>query len=317
MCPKPISRLRRPSETFDLNAAQFAGMIQKLWPRNGDVYARLRISTRSHLVEDDDAQAVYANLRFPMGLVHDQPITLQSGDAIRVSGYLTHNEYMETIHRFLQAARAESFLKGVPPEDLLSWQAITFRRTNILLNVRSLIWLQPDGRPADPQNTGAGGPQLTEVEDAAALADTKVFNRVVLEGIVARRWEYAENIFMRLAVYDRFTPLERGGKTGNRGRPRRKPHYITVRFTGGKVAGRPVTAKLKDRLRVTGTIGEQATKVTLHQALLETGSEEVVALLGRLPNADNTQEIQAQQESLHVEAVSLIAYSGRHESDIQ
>ena len=95
---------------------------------------------------------------------------------------------------------------------------------------------------------------------------------------------------------------------------RRKPWFL---FTGGKVAGRPVTAKLKDRLRVTGTIGEQATKVTLHQALLETGSEEVVALLGRLPNADNTQEIQAQQESLHVEAVSLIAYSGRQESDIQ
>jgi hypothetical protein len=308
MSPKPNPRLRRPSETFDMNTTQLAGMIQKLWPRGGDVYARLRISTRGHLVEEDDAQAIYANLRFPMGQVKNLPITLQPGDAIRISGFLTHNEFLETIHRFLQAARADSFLKSVPPEDLPAWQAITFRRTNIMLNVRSLIWLQPDGKTAP-------GPQLTEDEDAASMADAKLLNHVVLEGIVARRWEYAENIFVRLAVYDRFTPLERGDKTGNRGRPRRKPHYITVRFMGGKVAGRTVTAKLKDRLRITGTIGEQATKVTLHQALLETGSEEVVALLGRLPNADKTQEIETQHESLHVDALSLVAYSGRPESE--
>lgn len=309
MDPKSNTRLKRPSETFDVNTAQFAGVVQKLWPRSGDVFARLRISTRGHLVEEDDAQAIYANLRFAQGQVKNQPITLQPGDVIRVSGYLTHNEYFETIHRFLQAARAESFLKGLPEEDLPTWQAVRFRRVNIMHNVRGLAWLQPDGKAAP-------GPQLAEDEEEAVLSSSRL-NHVVLEGIVARRWEYADDIFMRLAVYDRFTPLERGGKTSNRGRPRRKPHYITVRFPEGKVAGRPVTARLKDRLRVTGSIGEQAAKVTLHQALMETGDEAVVALLGRLPNADKTQEIQVRQESLHVTAGSLVAFSRMSNGDSQ
>lgn len=308
MNSKSASRLKRPSETFDLNTTQVAGVVQKLWPRSGDVYARLRISIRGRLMEEDDAQAIYVNLRFPMGQVNNQPITLQPGDAIRVSGFLTHNEYFETIHHFLQAAHADSFLEGVPAEDLPAWQAITFRRVNIMFNVRGLALIKPDGKVAP-------GPQLIEEEDELSMVDGKALNQVAVEGIVARRWEYADHLFMRLAVYDRFTPLQRGGNTGNRGRPRRKPHYITIRFLDGKVAGRSVMAQLKNRLRITGTIGEQATKVTLHQALLETGKEEVIALLGRLPNADKLQEIQAQQESLYVNALSLVAYSGRRESD--
>ena len=304
---KQSARLRRPGEIFDLNTAHVAGVVQKLWPRSGDVYARLRISTRGKLVEDDDAQAVYTNLRFPEGKVKDQPISLQPGDVIRVSGYLTHNEYFETIHRFLQDARTPRFLEDVPHEDLPSWQAISFRRVNIMLNVRSLACLGPDGK-AGP------GTQIAE-DDDAAMNDGKVLNQIVLEGIVARQWEYADHLFTRLAVYDRFTPIERGNKIGKHGRPRRKPHYITIRFTDHKVAGRPATIQLKDRLRITGAIGNQGTKVTLHQALVETGSSEVVELLGRLPNADKVHEITAQQESLHVEAGSLIAYTGRSEGE--
>ena len=240
MNSKPASRLKRPGEAFDLNTTQVAGVVQKLWPRSGDVYARLRISIRGHLMEEDDAQAIYVNLRFPMGQVNNQPITLQPGDAIRVSGFLTHNEYFETIHHFLQAAHADSFLEGVPVEDLSAWQAITFRRVNIMFNVRGLALLRPDGKVAS-------GPQLIE-EDELSMVDGKALNHVAVEGIVARRWEYADHLFMRLAVYDRFTPLERGGNTGNRGRPRRKPHYITVRFLDGKVAGRSVTVQLKKPL---------------------------------------------------------------------
>jgi len=302
----PKNHLKRPGETFDLNSVQLAGAIRKLWPRNGDVYARLRISTRDHLVEEDDAQAVYANLRFSQGQVKNQPVTLQPGDLVRVSGFLTHNEFFETIQRFLQVAHAEGFLEDVPADDHSAWQSITFRRTNIMINVRSLVFLQPDGKAAP-------GPQLIEEDEPPQ--DGKL-NHVVLEGIVARQWQYAEHIFIRMAIYDRYTPLEHGGKTGNRGRPRRSPHYITVRFQDGKVADRPVTLRIKDRLRVTGSIGEQKAKVTLHQALVETGKSEVIDLLGRLPNADKTEEIHIQQESLHVDAQALVAYStGRPESD--
>jgi hypothetical protein len=49
-----------------------------------------------------------------------------------------------------------------------------------------------------------------------------------------------------------------------------------------------------------------------HQSLLETGDEKVIALLGRLPNADKTHEVQIQQENLHVDARALITFSGRH-----
>jgi hypothetical protein len=177
-----------------------------------------------------------------------------------------------------------------------------------MLNVRGLVYPGPDG------NAGPGSP-LAEVDDQAALNDPRIRNQIVLEGIIAREWEYADHKFTRLAVYDRFTPIERGNTLGKHGRPRRKPHYITVRFLDGKVAGRLVAIGLKDRVRITGTIGHQATKVTLHQVLLETGSSEVIELLGRLPNADQCQEIAAQQESLYVEAGSLIAYTGRSESD--
>jgi len=303
MTPKSNSRLKRPAETFDQNTVQLAGVVTKLWPRQNDVYARLRISRRGKLVEDDDKQAVYANLRFPQGQVKGQPISLQAGDVIRVTGYLVHNEYFETIHRFLEDARSKTFLEGVPPEDLPAWQAVTFRRVNLMVNVRSLACLQPDGKVLP-------GSQLAEDGEQAASADGKL-NHVVLEGIVARRWEYAGHYFARLACYDRFTPIERGEAHGKHGRPRRKPHYITVRFTDGKVAGRPVTAQLKDRLRITGAIGEQATNVSLHQALFETGKEEVLALLERL-SPNNTEEIAARQESLHVDALSLVAFSNGH-----
>lgn len=39
------------------------------------------------------------------------------------------------------------------------------------------------------------------------------------------------------------------------------------------------------------------------------GSEEVIGLMGRLPNADKLSEITAQQSSLHVEAEAVVVYS--------
>ena len=289
MNPEPTDtaiHLKRRGEQFDMNSVQLAGVIQKLWPRNGDVFARLRISTRGQLVEDDDAQAVYANVRFSQGLVDNQPVTLQPGDVIRVTGYLTHTEYYESIHRFLELAKARTFLQDVPPEDLSAWRAISFRRRNIMVNVRNLF---------EPAGNGE-------------------LNQVILEGIVYMRWEYSTDAFARLAIYDRYAPIP-NGQEGKRGRPVRRPHYINIRFAEGKVAGRPVSLAPKMRLRVTGSLGEKGVSITLHQSLLETGDEKVIAILGRLPNADKTHEIQIQQENLHVDAQALITFSSRHTAD--
>ena len=70
-----------------------------------------------------------------------------------------------------------------------------------------------------------------------------------------------------------------------------------------------MTARMKDRMRVTGELQDQGYRITLHEALLRTGSQAVVDLMQRLPNADQMQEITAQQESLHIRASSVIVYS--------
>jgi hypothetical protein len=287
---------RLSGEIFDMNIARAAGLVVRLWPNGGDVYARLCLLRGE--TQPADSRAIYATLRFPGGKIKEQPISLQEGESINVSGYLTHNEYFETIQHFLKNARQSDFLEKVPTNDLPAWQAITFRRVNILLNVR--------GFQAGIDEIAIPGTKGSEEQENKT---PKRGSEIVLEGIVARQWEYADNLFTRLAVYDRYTPIERGGKSNYRGRPRRKPHYITVRFSEKKVADRIVAFTLKDRLRVTGTIGNQNTRLTLHQALFETGCSEVIELLGRLPNADRVHEIKAEQESIHIEASSLIRYS--------
>ncbi|MFQ5616799.1 MAG: hypothetical protein ACE5GO_10140 [Anaerolineales bacterium] len=76
-------------------------------------------------------------------------------------------------------------------------------------------------------------------------------NEVEIEGIVTRIWARRLDILARLAVYDRNTEiLDPDG--GKHGRPKRKAHYVTVLFEGGKVANAPVTLKRKDRIRVSG-----------------------------------------------------------------
>jgi len=48
---------QRVSEQFDLNTIKAAGTIIKLWGRNRDVFARLRVSLRGELRETDDTQS--------------------------------------------------------------------------------------------------------------------------------------------------------------------------------------------------------------------------------------------------------------------
>ena len=290
------ARPRHRDEQFDMNTACVTGTIQKIWGRNEDVFSRLRISLRGQAVETDDAQSCYVNLRFPGGTVPGQDLSLQPGDAVQVTGYLTHNEFDESIRKFLEAAGKPEFLDNAPPDDLPAWQAIVFKRVNTTFNVESLILLDDN-------------------QKAAGKAPT--INRVVLEGIAAREWTHThgennseegrEDRYLRLAVYDRHTRVT--NEKGNFGRPRRKPHYITLLLSGGKVAGREVVARLKDRLRVTGAVRDRGYRQTLHEALLRTGDSSVIELMQRLPNAQTLHEIAAQMESGHVEASAVIVYA--------
>jgi hypothetical protein len=201
-----------------------------------------------------------------------------------VTGYLSHTEFDETIRRFLEAADKPEFLDCVPPEDLAGWQAIAFKRVNTMFNVETLELL--DG--TKPESSG--------------------INRIVLEGVLAQQWTHAEDVYLRLAVYDQHTAVT--GEAGNFGRPRRRPHYITALLPGGKTTGgREVQVHVKDRLRITGELHDRGYRRSLHELLLATGSSSFTDLLQRLPNADNLHTISAQQESLHVVASSVIVYA--------
>ena len=291
----PKQKRKTPKERFDLNSVFVAGTIIKLWGRGEDVFARLRVSTRGKIEEAEDAFVSYVNLRFSEGEVQGNPVSLSPGVQVRIAGFLTHTSYHERILKFLDAAGAKGFLDGVPEEDLAAWRNINFLRRNAMLNVLGIHWIGSD------------------VEfGKKTLAESKENNSVSLEGIVARLWEYPHkegvHLFARLACYDRWTPTALG-KADHFGRPRRKPHYLTIKLPDGRAGGVPVKLEKKMRVRVTGFMADQGGHVTLRENLLDTGSDEVIQLMGRLPNADKLSETSAQQSSLHIEASALIAYS--------
>ncbi|MBT3320713.1 MAG: hypothetical protein HN392_00330 [Anaerolineae bacterium] len=284
-----------PKERFDLNSVIVAGTVIKLWGRGEDVFARLRVSTRRKIEEAEDNFVSYVNLRFPEGEVQGNPVSLSPGVQVRIAGFLTHTSYHERILKFLDAAGAKDFLEGVSEEDLSAWRSINFLRRNAMLNVLGIHWIGSDAE------FGKG-----------KLAENKENNNVSLEGVVARVWEYrykeGVHTFARLACYDRWTPIVSGVKD-HFGRPRRKPHYLTVKLPDGKAGGVPVKLEKKMRVRVTGKMADQGERVTLREKLLDMGSESIIQLMARLPNADKMGEISAQQASLHIEAEALIVYS--------
>lgn len=287
----------KTTEQFDLNATQVSGIIQKLWGRNSDVYARLRVSTRGYAEETEDAFSHYVNLRFPEGGVQGKPASLSPGMPMHVAGFLTHTQYQETIMKSLDAANAPDFLETVPEADKAVWRSLRFQRRNAMLNVQALQWTE----------------EKVSLGDKALIRRFgNAHNSAIIEGIVARLWEFTHDdgihLFARIACYDEHTPIAEG-QAGKAGRSRRMPHYLTVKLVDGKAGGYPVRLEKKMRVRVTGHIAEQGTRVTLREQLLDTGSERVIELLGRLPNADRLNEISSQQSSMHIEAEALIVYS--------
>ncbi len=131
-------------ERFDMNEIVLAGVVQKLWGRGSDVFARLRVSTRGNIEEKEDSFASYINMRFPDGEVQGEPVSLSPGTLIRVIGYSTHTRYAERILKFLDAANATDFLGKVPEEDVAAWRDIHFVRRNSMFNVLGLELIGTD-----------------------------------------------------------------------------------------------------------------------------------------------------------------------------
>ena len=266
--------VKMSAEQFDLNAVKAAGTITKLWGRSGDVFARLRVGQ----------QSTHVTLRIPEGMIGGELVTLQEGDTVRIEGYLAHLAYAESLRRFLDAAGEKRFFEDqVPPDDLEFWRSITFRRQNALVNVLKLD-----------------------------IADPTPVNFVDLEGVIAKSWEYPRaqetDVFIRIACYDEHAPQGEG--TRNFGRVVRLPHYINIRFAGGRTSnGAAVALKPKQRLRVRGQLVDGGRPVTLREQLNTLGSSQIVAAMNRLKNPELLQQISATHESLHVTAQAMVVYS--------
>jgi hypothetical protein len=295
----PADDAPRMSEQFDLNQVAATGTVRSVWGHHGDVYARFGISTRDLLAENDDAFTAYVTLRFASGMLGGKPITIQPGDFLTVHGYLVHQKYFESLRKFLDDADAIRFLDSVDPKDLPAWRALALERRNGIVNVLSATFRDRNGDPLEH----FGDPMINQE-----------VSRTSVEGIVSRVWEYrrAEGIdlFTRLAVYDPYTPIDKDGRPGNFGRPRRLAHYVNVRFPLGRTtSGTPVRITQKMRVRVSGQLRDKAQVVTLREELLRTGSTAVIQMMQRVSDAERMSEIRNQQESLHIQADAVVVYS--------
>ncbi len=307
MKKSPHNHTSAAAEQFDLNGIRLTGTIQRVWGRGKNVFARLRIAPPGDTgeVADSPPKATHATLVFESGMVGGHLVDLQESDRVRVDGVLIHYEYAETLRNFLDSARAADFLNSVPESDLLTWRGIAFKRVNTQVLVTAISF--PDQKQGAVITGGQSPSALTLIPQTAA-------NHAVLEGVVVRRWEYnitrvdaPPDLFVRLAVYDQHT--RETGETGNYGRKRRKPHYITVLFPESKTSsGRTMVVSTRDRLRVTGALTDRGYRQTLRQALVAIGDSAVIEAVQRV-QADRLDAISSQQEQAHIEAVSAVVYS--------
>jgi hypothetical protein len=299
----PSTRLSAQSfpqtrEQYDLNRIVVSGVIGSVWGRNNDVFARLALSLRERLVENEDRFASHVTLRFGGGMIGGVPISIQPGDVLKIQGYLVHREYHETLRKFLDEANAMSFLDYVDPADLSAWRLLTLERRNGLVNALAMSLLDGNGRL---------------IAHFGQPVQEKSLNHAQVEGIVARVWEYRHNegldLFARIAVYDEHNPID-SNRAGNFGRARRAAHYITIRFPNGKTSsGATIRLQMKTRIRVVGELRDKSQIVTLRDELLKTGSSEVAAMMQRVTDPGQLSEIRNQQESLHVLANAVVVYS--------
>lgn len=310
--------VRRRTERFDLNSVIVKGQVTKIWARGSDVYARLRILSNEH-DEGENENSRFANIRLPQGTIHGQDLSLQGNEILRLSAFILHTSFEETLRRFLDLADSSDFLNIVPKKDLKLWRDIMFIRQNAMLNVRRAVILDPENGKAlhtfSPQRTVGS---VLDPDNIDVQRNDTPTNKVIIEGIAAKIWDIPRRSspipdkMVRIAVYDRFAPIDRDvDAQGSYGLPRRKPHYVNIFLPGGKTtSGYEVDIELKDRVRVTGQIGSLSWTVTLREALVDIGSSTVAAAMQRLgEHTDMLDQIATQQEAAHVEANAIIKYS--------
>jgi len=260
-------------ERFDANLAALCGEVTRIWARGGDVFARLDTAILQSTGESAVNVIPRATLRFPAGQVAGQEVSLLKGDRLRLSGYLTDLNQTETLADFLRKAEKLDLLQTIP--ELAGLEAHARRAITCII----------------PEN-------LEHVEAFAPL------NSVCLEGVIAKVWDYDQHKFARLAIYDRHTQVT--DQPGKNGRPRRIPHYVTLQFSNGQVAGRAVNIKPKDRLRISGSLIDRPYSEDLRNFLLDARQAEVLA---RIPNSDDVGELRIRRSSVCIVVQTMIQFT--------
>ena len=254
------------TEQFDINRCTLSGVVQKTWDRGEDIFLRLAIP-------HDKGKPHGLTLRLTNGMAGDRLVTIQPGERILCQGYLVDVPFDEPLRRFLTAASAQRFLEGV--DNPREWEKIVAKRVTTRLEVMDLHVLDNGAPPV---------------------------NRMMIQGVVAKAWDSGRNSFARLAVYDRHTKII--ARTGTK-YPKRKPHYISVKFLDGLVDGRQLSLKKRDRIRIAGSLYVHYYRETLHDLLVH---NRYIDLLQSIPNF-NAQEICALRSAVYIIAQSMILFA--------
>jgi hypothetical protein len=259
----PLAIQVTTSERFDANQVELVGLVTKIWARSsGDIFARVTTGGPSLPDEVDPLGRAFdfrLTLCLPLGQVNGQDISLAKGDALHVSGYLSDLTQWESLGEFLLKARKEGLFERIP--ELAPAMSVQVKRV-----LTCLI----------PETLELSGQQNREIN---------LRSNARLEGVVARVWVYGGHLFTRLAVYDQHTTLT--SLPGNHGRPRRVPHYLTVQFPQGRVNGREVSLRPRDRIRVSGPLGSRVYSESLRTFLISARKADLLAHLsdGQAPDS--------------------------------
>jgi len=255
-------------ERFDLNQTQVSGAVQRIWDYGEDIFVRLQFTP------DEDRPSRYITVRIPQGMINGEFVTIQPGELIQVEGYLVDAPYTETIRQFFNDAKAKPFFQD--SDDAQAWESIEIARVGTHVCATAL----------------------------GTVTSDPCLNRVLVQGVVSRTWNGGADTFARIAIYDRYTEIIKEGKNGKL--PKRKPHYITVRFPNGEAGGKKIVLKQRNRLRVAGRLHIHFYRQTLEDILKRSGNEALIESAG--PKA---QAIYAVRNSLYVVADSAVVLASK------
>jgi hypothetical protein len=233
-------------------------------------------------VPDEEKPPRYLTLKLPSGQVDGKFVSLQPGEKVSAAGYLADEPYRESLREFLRDARKNQLLDELPNADAL--RKVSLKRVGTRLDVTGL-----------------------EALDSGAVQQ----NDVCIQGVVAKAWEAGQNLMVRLAIYDRHTPVLEKAKDGKR--PRRKPHYVTARFSGGQVDGKALHILARNRLRLSGSLQIRFYRETLREVLVRSGN---AGLLDGLGGCD-PDEIYAVRDTVYMTVASAVVLASLGRKQVQ